>query len=91
VEEAVQKFPISSISIFRPSMLLGNRKEFRLGERIGQPITKLLSPLLSGKWEKYKPIEASDVAAGMIGAAKKNERGFQIYEYKEMEKLNRKE
>ena len=36
VEEAVQKFPIKSISIFRPSMLLGNRKEFRLGERIGQ-------------------------------------------------------
>ncbi len=91
VEETIQKFPIQSISIFRPSMLLGNRNEFRLGERIGQPLSKILSPLLLGKFKKYKPIEAKDVAAAMIAAAKKIEKGVHIYEYEEIENLNRRE
>jgi len=88
VEAAVQKFPIKSISIFRPSMLLGNRKEFRLGERIGQSGMKLIAPLLAGKWKKYKAIEARDVAAAMIEAAKQNKEGFVVvYEYDEMKRL----
>jgi uncharacterized protein YbjT (DUF2867 family) len=87
VEEAVRKFPIKSISIFRPSMLLGNRKEFWLGERIGQSGMKLIAPLLAGKWRKYKAIEASDVAAAMIEASKQNKEGFTIYEYDEMKRL----
>src|ERR1700730_16790421 len=72
VEEAVRKFPIKSISIFRPSMLLGNRKEFRLGEQIGQSVMKLIAPLLAGKWRKYKAIEARAVAAAMIEVSKQN-------------------
>lgn len=87
VEEAVQKFPVPSISFFRPSMLLGHRKEFRLGERIGQPMTRLLSPLLFGKWKKYKPIEAKDVAAAMVKASKSNEAGTKTYEYTEIKKM----
>ena len=87
VEEAVRKFPIKSISIFRPSMLLGNRKEFRLGEQIGQSVMKLIAPLLAGKWRKYKAIEARAVAAAMIEVAKQNKEGFTIYEYDEMKRL----
>jgi len=87
VEGAVQKFPIKSISIFRPSMLLGNRKEFRLGERIGQSGMKLIAPLLTGKWKKYKAIEAREVAAAMIEASKQNKEGFTVYEYDEMKRL----
>jgi len=87
VESAVRKFPIKSIAIFRPSMLLGNRKEFRLGERIGQSGMKLISPLLAGRWKKYKAIEARDVAAAMIAAAKRNREGFTVYEYDEMKRL----
>jgi uncharacterized protein YbjT (DUF2867 family) len=87
VEEAVQKFPIKSISIFRPSMLLGTRNEFRLGERIGQSGMKLIAPLLAGKWRKYKAIEARDVAAAMIEAAKQNKKGSHVYEYDETKRL----
>jgi len=87
VEEAVQKFPIKSISIFRPSMLMGKRKEFRLGERIGQSGMKLIGPLLAGKWKKYKAIEARNVAAAMVEASKQNKEGFTVYEYDEMKRL----
>src|ERR1700737_1165085 len=87
VEEEVQRFPVKCISIFRPSMLLGYRKEFRLGERIGQRGMKLIAPLLAGRWRKYKAIEARDVAAAMIEASKQNKEAFTIYEYDEMKRL----
>ena len=87
VEEAVQKFPIKSISIFRPSMLLGYRKEFRLGERIGQSGMKLIAPLLAGRWRKYKAIEARAVAAAMVETSKENKEGLAFYEYDEMKAL----
>ena len=81
VEQAVQKFPIPVTGIFRPSMLLGQHKDVRIGERIGQPVMKLLSPLLPNK---YKPIAAEDVAKAMLQASKQNNKGFRVYEYKAM-------
>jgi uncharacterized protein YbjT (DUF2867 family) len=84
VEDAIQKISIPSISIFRPSVLLGRRKESRIGEHIGQTLMKVVSPLLGGKRSKYKPIAAKDVAAAMIKAAKKRERGYHVYEYQDM-------
>lgn len=87
VEEAVQKFPIPSISIFRPSVLLGDRKEFRLGERIGQSGMKIFSPFLKGKWSRYKAVHAEDVAGAMLQASKNNQAGFKIYEYTDIKKM----
>jgi hypothetical protein len=65
-------------------MLLGERKEFRLGEKIGNPIMKAISVFLPSK---YKPIQAKEVAKAMIAASKKNEEGFFVYEYREIRKL----
>ena len=87
VENAVQKLPIKRVSIFRPSILLGQRNEKRTGEKIGQVVMKALSFLLIGKWSKYKPIDADTVANAMIRAAKNEEDGFTVYEYKEMEAM----
>jgi len=84
VEDEVKKVGLKSIHIMRPSMLLGERKEFRLGERIGNPVMKAISFLLPSK---YKPIHAKDVAKAMLAAAKKKEEGFFVYEYKGIKKL----
>lgn len=88
-EDAVQKFPVNSISIFRPSMLLGDRKESRLGERIGQTGIKIIAPFLTGNWNKYKPIEAKALASAMLQASKLNETGTKFYEYTDIKKLLR--
>ncbi|QHJ12029.1 hypothetical protein FX988_02271 [Paraglaciecola mesophila] len=53
-------------SAVRPSLLLGERSEVRLSERIGIVLAKLISPLLFGRWAKYKPVSAWQVAAHMI-------------------------
>ncbi|MER3497971.1 MAG: segregation protein B [Chitinophagaceae bacterium] len=81
VEEEVRKIGLRSVYIMRPSMLLGKREEFRLGEKIGKGLMKAFSFLLPSK---YKPIHAAAVARAMMNAAKKNETGFWIWEYREM-------
>jgi len=81
VEEAVQKFGISNIGFFRPSMLVGERKEFRLGEKVAQPLMNLFGFILIGKWEKYHSIDARSVARAMVQASKEEQPSVGIYEY----------
>jgi uncharacterized protein YbjT (DUF2867 family) len=87
IEEDVTALPFESIHIFRPSILLGKREEFRLGESIGKVIVKAFSFLLLGGWRKYKPIYAAEVATAMVAAANKEVAGVHMYEYDEMMKL----
>jgi len=54
------------LAIIRPSILLGNRKENRIGEKIGIFVMKLLLPLFLGKLKKYKPIKVENVAKAMV-------------------------
>jgi uncharacterized protein YbjT (DUF2867 family) len=86
VEDQIGKLGIDSVHIMRPSMLIGARNEFRLGEKIGTPLMKAFSFLLPSK---YKPIQAADVAKAMVAAAKRKEEGYFVYEYGEMKELAR--
>ena len=60
LEQALKDVGFSQLHILRPSMLLGDRHESRPGEFIGKLIMQPLSFLIP--W-KYKPIQASTVAA----------------------------
>ena len=81
VEDKISSMSIPSISIFRPSMLLGNRQESRPMESIAQVMSKGLSFLFPGK---FKPIAAENVAKAMIAASKLDKPGFHIYHFKDM-------
>jgi len=85
VEDAIKGSGLETVHIMRPSMLLGNRNEFRLGEKIGQGVMQAFSFLLPSK---YKPVHAREVAKAMLNTAKDHKEGFFIYEYKEIKKLN---
>jgi len=87
IEEDITALPFESIHIFRPSLLLGKREEFRLGERIGGVVMKALSFLLIGAWRKYRPMQAADVAKSMVAAANREIAGVHLYEYDEMKAL----
>ena len=56
VEEDLKRLNFTKLVIMRPSFLLGDRKEKRVGETIGIFIFKLLSPILLGPLKKMKPI-----------------------------------
>ncbi len=81
VEDAVQESGVQSVSIFRPSILLGERNESRPGETIGKVVMKVFSFLLPSR---MKPIHADDVAAAMLWAAKQGREGFHFYQYREI-------
>ncbi len=69
VEEEIKSLNFSNIGIMRPSFLLGNRKEKRIGEKIGIFIFKLISPLLIGPLKKIRPIHSESVARALIKVA----------------------
>ena len=69
VEEEIKSLNFSNIGIMRPSFLLGNRKEKRIGEKIGIFIFKLISPLLIGPLKKMRPIHSESVARALIKVA----------------------
>ncbi|MDC0890445.1 NAD(P)H-binding protein [Candidatus Pelagibacter sp.] len=72
VEEELKKLNFPKLGIMRPSFLLGDRKEKRIGEKIGIFIFKLLSPLFLGPIKKMKPIHSATVAKAMIRTANEN-------------------
>ena len=72
VEEELKKLNFSNLGILRPSFLMGDRKENRVGEKIGILTFRLLSPLLLGPLKKMKPINSEKVAKAMIKIANKN-------------------
>jgi uncharacterized protein YbjT (DUF2867 family) len=66
MEEAVKHFDFDYCAIVRPSLLLGNRSEFRLGEKMAMMFFQIFSFIFVGPIKKYRGIYASDVAKGMI-------------------------
>ena len=80
IQDFLKNCAFESISILQPSLLLGNRTEFRLGEKMGVYFMKLFSFLFIGNLKKYKAIQSEAVAKAMFIVAQKNYKGFQIME-----------
>jgi len=80
-EDDISNLHLHSLQIFRPSFLLGNRKEFRLGELFAKILAKPLSIFLGGSLRKYKPVRDITLAKAMIAASKKDCEGKCIYHY----------
>lgn len=76
IEETISAMRFQSIHIFRPSLLLGPRREKRSGEERAKKIMPWLRPLLMGKLRRYRPVEALEVAQAMIRAAKRSVPGL---------------
>lgn len=79
-EQQILEIPFSQISIFRPSALVGKRKDFRIKEYIGIGFARIISCFLLGKLKKYKPIESSKVAISMYNSAQRKTLGSHIFE-----------
>lgn len=79
LEQKLKEISIKSIHIFRPSLLLGDRNEFRIGESVSSFLTKGISFIFIGTLKKYKPIDAETVAAGMYKAAQSKREGIYTY------------
>jgi uncharacterized protein YbjT (DUF2867 family) len=77
LESAVLALDYRSVTIARPSLLLGPRAEYRLGEQIARRLA-FLAP------GRYRPVAAHAVAAALVRAAKEDAPGKRIMESREI-------
>lgn len=83
-ERDVASVGFAHTHIFRPSMLMGNRKEKRPLEKFLIGVFRLINPVFVGSLSRFRGIEGTDLAKAMVIAAKKKEPAFNVYEWKEI-------
>ena len=88
VEEELKNLNFSKLAIIRPSLLVGNRKSFRLGEIIFTPIMNTLTFFAFGSLKKYKPIKIENVVKATLYISK-NETKEIIFESDELERISK--
>ena len=87
VERDIIALGFEHTHIFRPSMIMGNRKESRSFEKVIIGFFKLINPLLRGSINKYRGIDGKDIARAMRSAAKHQTKKVAIYQWQEMKSL----
>ena len=89
LEQDLMELGLQRLSIIRPSLLVGDREEFRFGEKAGEKALKLVKPLLVGPLKRSRAIEASQVAKAMIVIALYGDKqSVTIYPSQELAKLD---
>lgn len=87
IELALQALGLPSLAILRPSLLLGDRAEFRFGERVAIAVMRPLGSLFVGPLARYRGIEATAVARAMVRLALAATPGVQTLESEEIARL----
>ena len=87
MERDVSKLELNSLYFFRPSLLLGDRKDFRIGEKVGEVISGVFSFVFAGGLKKYKPISAENVAKSMVRISLNSKSGIHFFESDEISDL----
>ncbi|MFY1020972.1 oxidoreductase [Ectopseudomonas khazarica] len=81
-EEALKAMGWPQLTIARPSLLLGARHEFRLGERLAAPLLRWLPG-------KYRGIDACALARALWRLALEEEDGIRVIESSDLRRLGR--
>ena len=84
IERDIIALDFEHTHIFRPSMLMGSRKEHRPSEKALIRIWSVINRIFIGKLNRYRGIDGAAVAKDMINAAKNQSEKVKIYQWKEM-------
>ncbi len=77
LEDQLRSLGYRAVTIARPSLLIGSRKEFRLLERIGAVIGEVVPG-------RFRPVRAEAVARSLVTAARIDAPGLHIIESEEI-------
>ena len=83
-ERDVASLGYETVTIARPSYLLGERPESRPAEAAGIAVARAVSFALVGPMKKYRPIRADDVARALVEATAAETPGERILRWGEM-------
>jgi len=84
MENGTAEFFPGRVFNFRPSFLIGNRKEFRFAEKIAFGVMKIIDPLLAGSSKKYRSMPVDKLAKAMVALSKNPEGKPNILYYPEI-------
>lgn len=76
LESDLQKLGFEQLILIKPSLLMGEREEFRFAESFSEPFMRLVNPLMKGRFKKYQAINAEDVASCMLKQHSNNQQGI---------------
>jgi hypothetical protein len=79
IEEDLIKIGFPALHIFRPSVLLGKRSEFRFFESLAKGFLRTFNFLMLGFLKEIKAMPATLLAKMMIATAIENKKGTHIY------------
>lgn len=81
IDEALSALGFDRLDIFRPGLLLGERRgEPRPGERLAVALNPLARLLLRGRFSRYAGIEAGAVASAIAKAAESDRAGRAVHD-----------
>ena len=86
-EDQLKALDLPSLMIFRPSLLMGDRKEYRAGEKTAIAVYRVINPLFVGRLKRYKGVQAEKVARAMVHAAHHVDEPFKIFESDEIQDI----
>lgn len=87
MEEDMKKMGLKSLTILRPSLIKGDRKEKRAGEKSAEIILTIAAPLLIGPLKRIKATEATDIAKALLVSCLHQKEGTLIYTSQEIKVL----
>ncbi|MFN8237615.1 MAG: oxidoreductase [Chitinophagales bacterium] len=87
VEDAIGKLNFDAFHILQPSLIIGERKENRMGEGIAQKLSPVYDALMFGPLTKYKSIKAEQIAKAMIHFSKSDAKGTLRHESDELQSI----
>jgi len=79
MEAAVAEIGFEGTHLLRPSLLLGERTDRRPAEALAQRLAPVLSPLMVGALEIYRPVSAEAVADALLVLASRDPKGVEVH------------
>lgn len=86
MENGTAEYFPGSVFHFRPGLLAGDRKEFRLMEKFASGMMKIVDPLLAGSSKKYRSMNVKNLAKAMVIVSKNPAGKSQVLHYTEIMK-----
>jgi uncharacterized protein YbjT (DUF2867 family) len=87
MEAGVAGAGLGSAYILRPSVLAGERDEYRLAERVANRVLAVIGPIMDGPLRKYRAVHTKTVAKAMLVCADRAAPGIHIVESDAIQEL----
>jgi len=84
LEAEVKTLGFASLHIYKPSLLLGEREDFRLGEELLTGLYTRFKTLYPKVLDKYRPIEVERLSGFILRKVLENAPGIHVWENQDM-------